>query len=141
LGHPSEFRRVSRIRFVTAPTTLNGGQPNFARCLAVSCAGTQYIDFEGFCPLTEFCNVHKKFTLRPSLAFSYIGSVATRHSSQTLQRGRELRKFRFSFAPPICRRAAITFGIRPHSSSSIKVQPLMEDKRTAARYTMRLKQC
>jgi len=31
LGHPSNFQRVSRLGFVTAPTSLNGGQPNFAR--------------------------------------------------------------------------------------------------------------
>jgi len=33
--------------FVTAPTSLNGGQPNFARCLAVSWAGTLYAHFWG----------------------------------------------------------------------------------------------
>ena len=42
--HPSKFQRVSRLGFVTAPTSLNGGQPNFARCLpiclVVSWAGT-----------------------------------------------------------------------------------------------------
>jgi len=35
LGHASKFQRVSHLRFVTAPTSLNGGQPNFARCLAI----------------------------------------------------------------------------------------------------------
>jgi len=38
-GHPSKFQRVWRLGFVTAPTSLNGGQPNFAGCLAVSWAG------------------------------------------------------------------------------------------------------
>ena len=35
--HPSKFQRVSRLYFVTvtALTSLNGGQSNFARCLAV----------------------------------------------------------------------------------------------------------
>ena len=28
LGHPSKFQRVSRLGFVTAPTSLNVGQPN-----------------------------------------------------------------------------------------------------------------
>jgi len=37
----------------------------------------------GSCPLTEFCQV--KLTLRPSLAFSYIGSVTARHSSSGRQ--------------------------------------------------------
>jgi len=31
--------------------------------------------FGGSCPLMEFCHQRAKFTLRPSLAFSYIGSV------------------------------------------------------------------
>jgi len=39
-----------------------------------------YIHFRGILPLTEFCQV-QKFTLRPSLAFFYIGSVTARHSS------------------------------------------------------------
>ena len=36
LGHPSKFQRLFRLAFVTAATSLTGGQPNFARCLAVS---------------------------------------------------------------------------------------------------------
>jgi len=45
----SKFQLVSLIGFVAAPTSLNGGQPNFARCLAVSWAGI-CISW-GFCPL------------------------------------------------------------------------------------------
>ena len=52
LRHLSKFQRVSRIGFVTAPTSLSGGQPNLARCLAVSWACTVYVHFQGFCPLT-----------------------------------------------------------------------------------------
>ena len=53
-----------------------------------------------------------KFTLRPSLAFSYIGSVTARHSSSERQPncGVEQR------APPTFGWAAITLGIGPHSS-------------------------
>ena len=40
LGNPSKFQLVSRLGFVTAPTSLNGGQQNFAGCLAVSWAGS-----------------------------------------------------------------------------------------------------
>ena len=47
LGHPSKFQPVLRLGFVTAPTSLNGGQSNFARCLAVSWVGTLYIHFGG----------------------------------------------------------------------------------------------
>ena len=50
LGHPSILQRVSRLGFVTAAMMLNGSQPNFARCLVVSCAAI----FGGSCPLTEF---------------------------------------------------------------------------------------
>jgi len=59
-----------------------------------------------------------KLTLRPSLAFSYIGSITVWHSSsgvsQTLQNGicNCLR------APPIIGWVAITLGIGPLSSSS-----------------------
>ena len=37
--------------------------------------------FRGSCLLTEFCEVHARFPLRRSLAFSYIGSITARHSS------------------------------------------------------------
>jgi len=49
LGHPSKFQRVSCFGFIrpTAPTSLNGGQRNFARCLVVFCTGTLCIYFLG----------------------------------------------------------------------------------------------
>ena len=57
-GHPSKFQRVSHPGFVTAPTLLNGGQQNFAQCLAISWACTLYIYiFRGSCCLTEFRHV------------------------------------------------------------------------------------
>ena len=43
LLHPSKFWPVSRLFFVTAVTSVTGGQPNFARCLAVSWAAILYI--------------------------------------------------------------------------------------------------
>jgi len=42
-GTTGNFNRVSRLAFVTAATSLTGGQPNFARCLPASCPGTLYI--------------------------------------------------------------------------------------------------
>jgi len=48
LGHLSKFQRVSSLDFVTAATSLSGSQPNFARCLAVSWAGT--LHFQGLLP-------------------------------------------------------------------------------------------
>jgi len=80
VGHPSKFQRVSRIGFVTAWTSLNGCQPNFARCLAVSWAGTVYIHFWWLLPLIGILPA-AIFTLRPRPAFSYIGSVTAQHSS------------------------------------------------------------
>jgi len=56
LGTPANFNGFRLLAF-TAPTLLNGGQPNFARCLAVFLAGTLYIHFGGSCLLTEFCQV------------------------------------------------------------------------------------
>jgi len=46
---------VSHLAFVTA-SMFTGGQPNCARYLTISWAGTLYI-FLGSCPLTEFCLV------------------------------------------------------------------------------------
>jgi len=43
LGHPCKCQRVSRLAFVTAATSLIGGQPNFARCMAVSWPDTLYM--------------------------------------------------------------------------------------------------
>jgi len=83
-GNPSKFQRVSRFDFVTAATSPNWRQPNFARCLAVSCAGTLYIHFRLLMPHNEILP-GTKFNLRPSLALSYIGSVTPRHSSSGRQ--------------------------------------------------------
>jgi len=65
--------------------------------------------------------VRVKFTLRPSLAFSYIGSVMARHSSsglrQTLRRGARNGITELSQeAPPIFGWAAVTLVIDPHYS-------------------------
>jgi len=98
LGHPSKFWWVSRLGFATAATSFTGGQLNFARSLAISWAGTLYIHFRGLRPPDRILP-RAEFTLRPSLAFSYIGSVAARHSSSRHQpncgvvHGVELRNF------------------------------------------------
>jgi len=81
LGHPSKFQRLSRLGFVTAATSLNGSQPNFARCLAISWAGRPFIHFRQLLPRNGIMP-GAKFTLRPpSVALSYIGSVTAQHSS------------------------------------------------------------
>ena len=74
LGHLRKFQWVSRLGLVIEPMTLNAGQPNFARCLAISCAGTLYVHFRVLLPPNGILP-GAEFTLRPSLAFSYIGSI------------------------------------------------------------------
>jgi len=66
------------------PANFNGSQPNFARCQSVSWAGTLHIHFRGLLPHNGILP-GAKFTLRPSLALSYIGSVTARHSSSGRQ--------------------------------------------------------
>ena len=69
LGHPSKFQRVLHLDFVTAATSLNGGQPNFARRLAISWAGTVYIHFRGLLSPNGILP-GAKFAWCPGLAFS-----------------------------------------------------------------------
>ena len=56
-----------------------------------------------------------KFTLRPSLVLSYIGSITARHSSS----GRQPNCGVEQTAPPIFGRATITLGIGPRSSFTL----------------------
>jgi len=74
----------SRLGFVTAATSLIGSQPNFAGCLATSWAGTLYIHFWGLLPADGIMQ-GAKFTLHPSLVFSYISSTSARNSSSGCQ--------------------------------------------------------
>jgi len=131
LGHPSKFQRVSRLAFVTAANSLTGGhlanQTLHNECLAVSYELLHdiYI-FGGFCPPDRILP-GAKFTLRPSLAFSYsiapiLAALGLLHFtpaagvSQTLRRGTRNGITELSQrAPPIFGRAAITFGNGPHS--------------------------
>jgi len=55
-GTPANFNGFG-VGFITAATSLNGSRPNFARCLAVSWAGTLCIHFRGFLSRNEFCHV------------------------------------------------------------------------------------
>jgi len=121
LGHPSKFQLVSCLSFVTAPTSLNGCQQNFAGCLAVFWAGTLYIHFWGLLPLKEF--PAGKFTLHPSLAFCYIGSVTAWHSSSGRQPNfvawyKEWNYGTFTEGATYIRLGGhqSTLGIGPHSS-------------------------
>ena len=120
-GHPSKFQGVLCLGFITAATSLNRSHPNFARCLAICWTGILYLRFWGLLPGIL---PGAKFTLRPSLAFSYIGSItecrtALEQWASATQR-MELRNFHFSSfstkSATCISRAAITLGIGPHSS-------------------------
>ena len=77
-GHPSKFKWVLCLGFVTAATSLTGGQPNFARCSTISCAATLYIyTFGGSSPRRKFARCKMHFVSKSF--FSYIGSVTARH--------------------------------------------------------------
>ena len=68
LGHPCKFQQVSRLAFVTAATSLTGGQPNFARCMAVSWPGT----FSGYLASWRnfaTCKIHFLSICAPSHKF------------------------------------------------------------------------
>jgi len=113
LGHPIKFQRVWRLGFVTAATSLTGGQPNFARCLAVSWAATLYI-FGGSCPLMELCRVQNSRyveVLRSSTwAALYYTALLQRASAKLcgMVQGMELTELS-QRASPIFGWAAISF--------------------------------
>jgi len=79
LRHPNKFQRVSRLAFVIVATSLTGGQPNIAQDVWPS-----PIHFMGLLP-SDAILPGAKFTLHPSLAFSYIDSVAERYASSGRQ--------------------------------------------------------
>jgi len=115
LGHSSKFQMVSGLGFVTALTSLNGGQRNFARCLTVSWAGTLHIDFRVLLSPNRILP-RAKFTFHPSLAFCCIFSITARHSSSGRQpnfaafiRGRHL----YSAGRPSCWVSALILVFTP----------------------------
>jgi len=80
LGRPRKFQRVSRVGFVTAPTSLNWRQPNFAICLALPCAVYTLLGLlppDGILPAV-------KFTASKSSVLLY-WRVTARHSSSGRQ--------------------------------------------------------
>ena len=97
LGHPSKFQSVFRLGFVAAAMSLTGGQPNFARCLAISWLVSNIIYTFWGALAPDAILPRAKFTLRPSIAFSYIGTVTARHGRQPncgVVEGIELQNFR-----------------------------------------------
>ena len=102
----------------------SGGQPNFARCLAISWARTLYIHFCGSCPLMEFCQMQNSLYFQvlcsPILAALLYGTPAA-GVGQTLRPSTLNGIVEVSqMAPPIFVWVAVTLGIGQHSS----IQPL-----------------
>jgi len=114
LGHPSKFQQDSRIGCAAAATSLTGGQPNFARCLAISWAGTLCVHFSGFLPCSGILP-GAKFTLRPKLPPPYFDSVTAHHSSSGVSK--TLR--RWTEGASYIRQGGHHIGIGRHSSCVI----------------------
>jgi len=107
LGHPQQISTVSRLGFVTALMSLNGGQPNYARLAWY----TMYYILGGSCSLTESCQVQTSFCaqiLRSPILAALLHSTPALGVSQTLWRSADGATY--------IRQAAITLGIDPHSS-------------------------
>ena len=80
LGHPTKFQRVSHLGFVTAATSLNGSQPNFAQFWPLpGLVGYVYI-FGGCCFVTEFSYVQNSLCILQVLR-SPVGSINAWQSS------------------------------------------------------------
>jgi len=120
LGHPSKFWWVSHLAFVSAATSLTGGQPNFAQYLVISWAATLYIHFRGLLPLTEFCRVENSSyvqVLRSRILAALLHGTPAAGVSQTLRHGTRNGVTQLSqWSPILFGRVAITLDIGPHSS-------------------------
>jgi len=120
LWHPSIFQWVSHLGFITAATSLTGGQPNFAQCLAVSWAGTLCIHIRGCCPLAEFCPVQNSLyveVLCSHILAALLHGTAAASVSRTLRHGTRNGITELSQrAPPRFSWAAITLDIGSHST-------------------------
>jgi len=90
LGHPSKFQWVSHLGSITAATSLNRSQPNFAR-LWPSSGLVHYIYIFGVsCPIPEFCQVQNSLcilqVLRSRILVALLYGTSAVGTSQTLRR-------------------------------------------------------
>jgi len=105
----SKFQRVSRYGFVTAATSLTEiNQTLHNVSPSPELVHYIYIHFRKLLPINGILP-GAKFTVRPSLAFSYISALGytVRHSCSVRQPNRGVQQK----APPIFGRAAIMLGI------------------------------
>jgi len=82
--------QVSHVGFITAATSLNGGEPDFAQRLAVSWADTLCIHFWGLLPLAEFCKVQNSLcvqVLRSPILAALLNGTPAAGIGQTLRCG------------------------------------------------------
>jgi len=120
-GTPSNFSEfhvlassVQRRRSSEVNQTLQ-----FVQCSAVSWAATLYLHFRRLLPPNGI-SPRAIFTLRPSLAFSYIGNVTARHSRSGGQPNIAAWYKEWNYGTfAIFGWAAITLDIGPHSSSAL----------------------
>ena len=82
-GTPANFNGF-RVCFVTAATSLNGSQPNFAQCLTLTWAGRLCIHFRYCFSVTEFCPVQN--SLCALLLAALLHSSRAVGANQTLRR-------------------------------------------------------
>jgi len=93
-------------------TSLSGGQPNFAQCLAVSCRLAQYAFSAALAPQRNFATCKLHFTSKSCVLLLHGTPAAS--ISQTLRRGTRNGITELSqTVPPICGWAAIMLGIGP----------------------------
>jgi len=107
LGHPGKFQRLWRLGSLLQRRRSTEANQTLHDVYRLLGCYTMYIHFRRFLPRNGILP-GATFTLRPNLAFSYFGSITARHSSS----GRQPNFAALS----IFGRAAITLGIRPHSS-------------------------
>jgi len=117
--HPQQFQRVSRLGFITAAMSLNGGQPNFARCLAVSWvgkifSGTVVPPDRILYPVQN--SLYVQVLRSPILAALLRGTSAAGVSQTLWHRSRNGITELLQRTPSIFGSAAITLGIGPPSS-------------------------
>jgi len=80
-GTPANFNEFRVLVALLQRRRSTEGKSNFARCLAVSLAGTLHVHFRRLLPRYGILP-GAKFTLHPpSLALLYFGSVTARHLS------------------------------------------------------------